>query len=79
MNKRNLVLSTAAGLVGGALSTHILPLSAHAQSQAPQEIQAQRYTLVNQEGVSLGSFSFDNSCQSPATNRMLRAMSFRRC
>ena len=60
MKKRNLALSIAAGLLGGALSSHLWPLVAHAQS-ATEEIRAQRFTLVSQDGVALGSFSFDNS------------------
>ena len=61
MKKRNLALSIAAGLLGGALSSHLWPLAAHAQSQPPEEIRAQRFTLVSQDGVALGSFSFDNA------------------
>ncbi len=61
MKKRNLVLSIAAGLLGGALSSHLWPLAAHAQSQALDEIRAQSFTLVSQDGVAVGSFSFDNS------------------
>ena len=64
MNKRNLVLSMVAGLAGGALASYcgsvFRPEVAHAQSPATEEIRAQRFTLVNQEGVALGSFSFDD-------------------
>jgi hypothetical protein len=59
MNKWNLVLSLAAGLAGGVVSTYLSPQLAHAQSQPPTEIRAQSFTLVNQEGVSFGTFSFD--------------------
>lgn len=61
MNKRNLILSIGAGLLGGAVSSFLGPVAAHAQSEAPQEIRAQRFTLVNQAGIALGTFSFDNS------------------
>ncbi|HTW66715.1 MAG TPA: hypothetical protein VME17_18975 [Bryobacteraceae bacterium] len=61
MNKRNLILSIAAGLLGGALSTYLRPLAVHAQSDPPQEIRAQRFTLVDSNGVALGSFCFDNA------------------
>jgi hypothetical protein len=59
MNKRNLVLSIAAGLAGGVISSYLRPVVAQAQSQPPQEIRAQRFTLVDQDGVALGMFSFD--------------------
>ncbi len=61
MNNRNLVLSMVAGLAGGALFTYFFPVVARAEAQAPNEIRAQRFTLVNQEGTALGSFSFDDA------------------
>ena len=61
MNKRYLILSMAAGLAGGAVSAYFRSIPVHAQSQTPEEIRAQRFTLVNQEGVALGTFSLDNS------------------
>lgn len=61
MNKWNLVLSLAAGLAGSAFFSYVQPLTAHAQSQAPEEIRAQRFTLVNQDGAALGALSFDDS------------------
>jgi hypothetical protein len=60
MNKRNFVLSLAAGLLGGILSSYISPQLVRAQSQPAPEIQAQRFSLVNQNGVTLGAFSFDS-------------------
>ena len=69
MNKRTLVLSIAAGLLGGALSSHLWPLAAHAQSGPQDEIRAQRFTLVNQDGVAFGSFSFDNAGRPQITLR----------
>ena len=59
MNKKTIVLSFAAGLLGGVISTNLSPALAHAQSQPPSEIRAQSFTLVNQEGVPFGTFSFD--------------------
>jgi len=59
MSKRSLALSLAAGLLGGLVSHFISPQLAHAQSQAPAEIKAQSFSLVNQDGVTLGTFSFD--------------------
>ena len=58
--KRTLVLSIAAGLVGGALSTYLRPLTAHAQSQPLEELRAQRFTLVSEKGTVLGSFALDS-------------------
>jgi hypothetical protein len=59
MNNRNLALSLAAGLLGGIISTYFSPQLVHAQSQPSSEVRAQCFTLVNQDGVALGSFSFD--------------------
>jgi hypothetical protein len=60
MKKTYLLLSLLAGLLGGLVSGVLQPAAAHAQSQAPDEIKAQRFTLVNESGVSMGTFSFDN-------------------
>jgi len=51
-------LALAAGLFGGLLSRYVTPVSVHAQTQtaAPREIRAQRFTLVNADGVVLGVF-----------------------
>jgi len=59
VNKRNLALSIAAGLLGGILSSYVAPQMVHAQSQPPTEIRAQSFVLVNQDGVAFGTFSFD--------------------
>jgi hypothetical protein len=60
MYGRTLVVSIVAGLIGGAFSGYLRPTSVQAQSLAPKEIRAQRFTLVNQDGIALGSFAFDN-------------------
>ena len=59
MSKKSIALSFAAGLLGGVISTYLSPQLAHAESQPPAEIRAQRFSLVNQEGATLGTFSFD--------------------
>jgi hypothetical protein len=59
-----MALSIAAGLLGGALSSHLWPLTAHAQSQAQEEIRARCFTVDSHDGVTLGSFSYDNSGRS---------------
>jgi len=59
MKKRYLVLCTLAGFAGGALSSYVRPLTARAESNSPEEIRAQRFTLVDHDGEPLGSFSVD--------------------
>ena len=61
MNKSNLLLSIAAGVLGGAVSMFFAQPTAHAQAQVPEEIRAQRFSLVDQQGKTFGSFSFDES------------------
>ena len=67
MNQRALTLALAlgAGLLGGMLSRYVTPVSVLAQdrSTAPSDIQAQRFTLVNERGIVLGVFGLDNSKQ----------------
>ena len=57
MNKRNIVLSFAAGLLGGAMSHYLSPQLVHAQSRAPKEIRAESFLLVNEQGAVLGTLS----------------------
>jgi hypothetical protein len=57
MNKRNIVLSFAAGLLGGVLSHYVSVQPVHAQSQAPKEFRAESFILVNENGKILGSLS----------------------
>lgn len=57
MNKRNAVLSFAAGLLGGAISHYVTPQLVHAQSQAPKELRAESFVLVNEKGAVLGTLS----------------------
>jgi hypothetical protein len=57
MNKRNVVLSFAAGLLGGAISYYVSPQLVHAESQAPKELRAQSFVLVNEKGTILGTLS----------------------
>ena len=62
MNRKlNVTLALAAGLLGGLLSRYITPTPVFAQVQAPvpKEIRAQRFVLVNDQGVPLGVFGFD--------------------
>ena len=55
MNKRTVVLSFAAGLLGGAISHYLSPQLVHAQSQAPIEFRAERFVLVNEKGNMIGT------------------------
>ena len=57
MNKRIIVLSFAAGLLGGVVSHYLSPELVHAQSQAPKEIRAENFVLVNAKGTVLGTLS----------------------
>ena len=52
-----LILSLAAGLLGGLLSRYVSPTTALAQTTAPQEIRAQKFTLVDQNGTERGVFA----------------------
>ena len=61
MNKSYFAVSIATGLLGGILSSYWRPIAVQAQAQAPEEIRAQRFTLVNQSGAVMGTFSFDQS------------------
>ena len=62
MNKTSLLLSLAAGLLGGLLAQYVAPSSVHAQTPrpAPSEIRAQNFVLLNENGDVSGSFGFDN-------------------
>ena len=57
MNKRTIVLSFAAGLLGGVLSHYASPQLVHAQSPAPTEFRAERFVLVDRNGTVLGTLS----------------------
>ena len=57
MNKRNVVLSFAAGLLGGGISHYLSPQLVQAQSQAPKELRAESFVLVNEKGTILGTLS----------------------
>ena len=65
-----LALALGAGLLGGMLSPYVTPATVLAQdrSRAPKDIRAQRFTLVNEQGIVLGVFGMDSSKQgsSPA-------------
>jgi hypothetical protein len=57
-----LALTLAAGLLGGTLSRYVNPTTvfAQAQSTAPKEIRAQRFTLVDEKGNVRGVFAIEN-------------------
>jgi hypothetical protein len=60
MKKRNLFLAFAAGLMGGLLGQAIATKPVLAESQAPREIRAQGFVLVNESGSVLGKFTVDS-------------------
>ena len=59
MNKRSIVLSFAAGLLGGVLSHYLSPQLVHAQSQEPREFRAERFVLVNDKGTVVGTLAHE--------------------
>jgi hypothetical protein len=59
MNKRNIVLSFAAGLLGGVISHYLSPQLVHAQSQAPREFRAESFVLVNGKGAIIGTLAHE--------------------
>jgi len=66
MNKMTIVVALVAGLAGGAISRYISPApvlaqQAQAQSPAPVELRAQRFTFVNPDGAVLATFGVDQS------------------
>jgi len=57
--KLALAVAMAAGFVGGILSQYLSPVLVHAQAQAPKEMRAQNFVLVNEQGVAYGLFGFN--------------------
>lgn len=57
MNKRTVVLSFAAGLLGGAISHYLSPQLVRAESQALKEFRAESFVLVSDKGSILGTLS----------------------
>lgn len=74
MKKVNLVLSMAAGLLGGALLHYVWTQPVHAQSpaSAPKEIRSQSFVLEDDKGNVQGVFSFDAGKHgSPTTIKLM--------
>ena len=64
MNRNlTLAISLAAGLLGGVLSHYVTLPAVHAQAPAPNavEIRAQRFTLVDDQGSAIGTFTVRES------------------
>jgi hypothetical protein len=64
MQKTTIAVALAAGLVGGVISRYISPApvlaqQAQAPTQAPVELRAQRFSLVNPDGLVMGTFTID--------------------
>jgi hypothetical protein len=68
----SLALAFAAGVFGGTLSGYITPTTvlARADSTAPKDIRAQRFTLVNEHGAVVGVLGIDDSVEGAATLRL---------
>ena len=65
MNKSTIAVALAAGLIGGVISRYISPApvlaqQAQAQSPAPVELRAQRFSLVNPDGSVVATFTVDH-------------------
>jgi hypothetical protein len=60
MQKLNVTLALAAGLLGGFVSRNVTLPSVHAQAKpaTPVEIRAQRFTLVDDQDKAVGTFTF---------------------
>jgi len=60
MQKLNVTLALAAGLLGGFISRNIALPSVHAQAQpaTPVEIRAQRFSIVDDQDKVLGTFTY---------------------
>lgn len=56
MSKTTAVLMFTAALLGGVLSRYIAPQPVNAET-FPNELRAQSFVLVNQQGTVLGTFS----------------------
>jgi len=61
----HVMICLGAGLLGGVLSRWIIPTPVLAQAPAPaaaapQEIRAQQFTLVTEDGRILGTFGYDH-------------------
>ncbi len=54
--KLTILLAAAAGFIGGVLSHFVTPFPVHAQATAQQEIRAQRFLVVDNNGDVLGAF-----------------------
>jgi len=66
MNRMPIVVALVASLVGGVISrtispTPVLAQQPQAQSPAPVELRAQRFALVNPDGLVVGTFMVDQS------------------
>jgi hypothetical protein len=64
MNKMTVLIAFVAAVAGGVISRYVSPApvmaqQAQAQSQAPMELRAQRFALVNADGSVVGIFMVD--------------------
>jgi len=58
MNQKLLItLALVAGFAGGLLSSFLAPALVHAQTQAPKEVRAQSFVLVDPDDNVLGTIS----------------------
>ena len=57
--KSFLLVAVVAGFVGGVVSHYVSPTPVQAQAQAPKEIKAQNFVVVDAKGTPFGLFGFD--------------------
>jgi len=61
-NKITTVFALVAGFLGGVLSHYLfLPATVQAQAQAPTEIRARKFVLVDENGTPRGVFGFQSN------------------
>jgi hypothetical protein len=62
MNKMTVLIAFVAALAGGVISRYAAPAPVHAQqaqTPAPVELRAQRFALVNPQGLVVATFTVD--------------------
>ena len=71
MQKLNLALSLAAGLLGGFLSRNLTLPTAHAQEPHQKELKAESFILVDGADRTVGTFTFEPNFATPRIPRIV--------
>jgi hypothetical protein len=74
-----IALALAAGFVGGGVSRFWPPAPVHAQVQVPPpaEVRAEKFVLVDQNGVARGVFGFESNARPLLRSQTIMVMSSR--